>query len=96
VTRTTDDGELPAFVVIYRTPGGWRHSIFTKGSTIMCGHLNELPADADLETAQLEANGLVSGMAVERHGVGLDITWRPADKLGWSSGTVIRLDGKPI
>lgn len=63
---------VPTGVTIFSTPDGWRHSIHAGG--FLCGRL-DLPADASDEDAKSVATELVVSVALDFHGVALEIDW---------------------
>ena len=64
--------QVPTGITIYTTPEGWRHSIHAGG--FLCGQLS-LPADASDGEAKSAAVKLTQGLALEFHGVVLEIDW---------------------
>ncbi|WP_327675571.1 hypothetical protein [Kitasatospora sp. NBC_00458] len=69
---------LPKDIVLVATPRGWRHSLVTSDGGFVCGHLPDLPAEADAELAKARATGMVRELGHGFHGAVLDVAWEEA------------------
>ncbi|MGW5355754.1 hypothetical protein ACWERV_35215 [Streptomyces sp. NPDC004031] len=72
---------MPRHIVLLATPQGWRHSLTTTDGALVCGGLNDLPADAGPAEARRAATDMLTGLCREFHGTGIDVTWTPPDRL---------------
>jgi hypothetical protein len=81
--------QVPTGITIFATPEGWRHSIFAGG--FFCGRL-DLPAGASDDDAKAAARAMVSGLAMEFHGVALEIDWTVGNAPHHWNGDARRVD----
>ncbi|MEY9878096.1 hypothetical protein ABH931_007621 [Streptacidiphilus sp. MAP12-33] len=88
-------GALPRRITLYRTPGGWRHSILTETGGRLCGGLSAVSADASDTEARSAATTMLERLALDFHGTDVDISWHPSDAPDTCNGVVARREAHP-
>lgn len=85
---------LPVSITVLHTPEGWRHSVTTARSGIICGRLAAVPESAPVGTARRAAAAMIEEIGREFHGVGLEVAWERTDPDS-ASGAVRVVDEGP-
>lgn len=67
-------GSVPTGITILATPNGWRHTIHASG--FLCGRLG-LPSGASDDDAKVAAEMMLASLALDFHGVDLEVDWSP-------------------
>ncbi len=77
---------MPKGVVLVATPEGWRHSVLTVDGEVLCGHLAEVPVNADPAEARAATAAMVVGLAHDVHQAHVHVTWDPHREPGsWTA-----------
>ncbi|MFE1595812.1 hypothetical protein [Nocardia sp. NPDC058705] len=79
----------PRSIYLYRTLGGWRHSMFLLNGGMICGALGKGSVSTSVEVAQAELQGIVEFL-LDGEG-SAHLQWGPsANGAGWIADVDIR------
>jgi hypothetical protein len=86
VTKRQPPFDMPRSIVLLATPEGWRHSVLTEESGMLCGRLADVAANTDPTETQAAAAAMVVGLAHDFHEADVDVAWDPPREPGsWTA-----------